>query len=116
MGLEDFDDFVQYTHRSENLADVTGRRDPSDAGDPLTALAVDPSGGESLNFWWHLRLADLIVAPPPAVSQVAQPLDHYYGVIGVEWGALGFRGSPPARPTSPATWRPGSPCTPESSG
>lgn len=62
------------------------------AGDALTALIIDPSEGESLNFWWHLRLADLIVAPPTPVSPVAQPLDQYYGVIGVEWGALGFPG------------------------
>jgi prepilin-type N-terminal cleavage/methylation domain-containing protein len=60
------------------------------AGDPLTALTVDGASGESLNFWWHLRLADLVVAPPPAVTQIAQPLNHFYGVVGVEWGAFGF--------------------------
>ena len=60
------------------------------AGDPLTALTVDGASGESLNFWWHLRLADLVVAPPPSVTQVAQPLNHFYGVVGVEWGAVGF--------------------------
>ena len=63
---------------------------PPPAGDPLTALTVDATAGESLNFWWHLRLADLIVAPPPSVTQVAQPLNHFYGVVGVEWGALEF--------------------------
>jgi hypothetical protein len=26
------------------------------------------------------------------VTQVAQPLNHFYGVVGVEWGALGFPG------------------------
>jgi hypothetical protein len=60
------------------------------AGDPLTALTVDGANGESLNFWWHLRLADLVVAPPLAVTQVAQPLNQFYGVVGVEWEALGF--------------------------
>lgn len=60
------------------------------AGDPLTALTVDATTGESLNFWWHLRLADLLIAPPPTVTQVAQPVNPYHGVTGVEWGALGF--------------------------
>jgi prepilin-type N-terminal cleavage/methylation domain-containing protein len=63
---------------------------PPPASDPLTTLTIDATTGESLNFWWHLRLADLVVAPPPSVTQVAQPLNHFYGVVGVEWGALGF--------------------------
>lgn len=65
---------------------------PPPATDPLTTLTVDATTGESLNFWWHLRLADLVVAPPPPVTQVAQPLNHFYGVVGAEWGALGFPG------------------------
>jgi prepilin-type N-terminal cleavage/methylation domain-containing protein len=65
---------------------------PPPASDPLTTLTIDATTGESLNFWWHLRLADLVVAPPPSVTQVAQPLNHFYGVVGVEWGALGFPG------------------------
>ncbi len=63
---------------------------PPPAGDPMTTLTVDAASGESLNFWWHLRLADLIIAPPTPVTPVAQPLNHYAGVIGVEWGPLGF--------------------------
>jgi hypothetical protein len=65
---------------------------PPPAGDPLSALTVDATGGESLNFWWHLRLAGLVVAPPRSVTQVAQPLNYYFGVVGVEWGVLGFPG------------------------
>ena len=60
------------------------------AGDPLSTLTVDSTSGESLNFWWHLRLADLINVPPATVTPVAQPLNHFYGVVGVEWGALAF--------------------------
>ena len=60
------------------------------AGDPLSALTVDGTSGESLNFWWHLRLADLVASPPSTVTQVAQPLDQYRGVFGVEWGVLGI--------------------------
>jgi prepilin-type N-terminal cleavage/methylation domain-containing protein len=65
---------------------------PPPASDPLTTLTIDATTGESLNFWWHLRLADLVVAPPQSVTQVAQPLNHFYGVVGVEWGSLGFPG------------------------
>lgn len=65
-------------------------QDPPPAGDPLVALTVDATSGESLNFWWHLRLGGLIVAPPPVITPVAQPLNAYAGVVGVEWGVLGF--------------------------
>lgn len=63
---------------------------PPPAGDPLVSLVVDAAQGESLNFWWHLRLADLIIAPPQVVTPVAQPLNFYSGVVGVEWAVLGF--------------------------
>lgn len=65
-------------------------QDPPPAGDPLVALVVNALQGESLNFWWHLRLAQLVMAPPPVISLVAQPLNYFSGVTGVEWGALGF--------------------------
>jgi hypothetical protein len=63
---------------------------PPPGGDPLVTLTVDSATGESLNFWWQIRLAELIIAPPPAITPVAQPLNAYAGVIGVEWGVFGF--------------------------
>jgi hypothetical protein len=69
---------------------------PPPPGDPMVTLTIDPASvpipgdGESLNFWWHLRLAGLIVAPPTPITPVAPPLNHYAGVIGVEWAPLGF--------------------------
>lgn len=65
---------------------------PPPTTDPLTTLTIDATTGESLNFWWHLRLAELVAAPPPSVTPVAQPVNHFYGVVGVEWGALEFPG------------------------
>jgi hypothetical protein len=62
----------------------------------MVSLVIDPASvpvpgdGESLNFWWHLRLAELIIAPPPVVTPIAQPLNAFSGVVGVEWGVLGF--------------------------
>src|SRR5512134_1644217 len=32
-------------------------QDPPPAGNPLVALTVDATTGESLNFWWQIRLA-----------------------------------------------------------
>jgi prepilin-type N-terminal cleavage/methylation domain-containing protein len=65
---------------------------PPPPGDPLVSLVIDPAtgDGESLNFWWHLRLAQLIIAPPLPIPPVAPPLNHYSGVIGVQWAPLGF--------------------------
>jgi hypothetical protein len=63
---------------------------PPPGGDPMTTLTVDAASGESLNFWWHLRLAELIIAPPPVITPVAQPLNGFSGVVGVEWAVLGF--------------------------
>jgi hypothetical protein len=65
-------------------------RDPPPAGDPLATLVVNSGGGETLNYWWHLRLADLVDAPPGDVSIVAQPLNRFAGITGVEQDALGF--------------------------
>ncbi len=63
---------------------------PPPPGNPLVALTVDATAGESLNFWWQLRLAELVVAPPPVFTPVAQPLNAFAGVVGVEWAVLGF--------------------------
>ncbi|MFO1362425.1 MAG: prepilin-type N-terminal cleavage/methylation domain-containing protein [Burkholderiales bacterium] len=65
-------------------------QDPPPAGNPLTALTVDAVSGESLNFWWQIRLAELVTAPPPVITPVAQPLNAFAGVVGVEWAVFGF--------------------------
>jgi hypothetical protein len=63
---------------------------PPPGGNPMVTLTVDAATGESLNFWWQIRLAELVVAPPPVITPVAQPLNAYSGVVGVEWGVFGF--------------------------
>ena len=63
---------------------------PPPGGDTLVTLTVDAVTGESLNFWWQIRLAELVIAPPPVITPVAQPLNAYAGVVGVEWGVFGF--------------------------
>jgi hypothetical protein len=64
--------------------------DPPPGGDPLATLTVSATEGETLNYWWHLRLAELVATPPPGVSIVAQPLNPFAGVIGVQQDAIGF--------------------------
>ena len=63
-------------------------------GDPPpanpTTLTVDGTQGETLNYWWHLRLAELVALPPPEVSIVAQPLNSFGGIVGVQQDAMGF--------------------------
>jgi len=65
-------------------------RDPPPAGDPMATLTVDDTQGETLNYWWHLRLADLVAVPPASVSIVAQPLNPFAGIIGVQQDAMGL--------------------------
>lgn len=65
-------------------------RDPPPAGDPVAALTVDATEGETLNYWWHLRLAELVALPPASVSIVAQPLNPFGGIVGVQQDAMGF--------------------------
>lgn len=64
--------------------------DPPPAGDPMATLTVNSAGGETLNYWWHLRLAELIAIPPANVPIVAQPLNPFAGIIGVQQDAVGF--------------------------
>jgi Prokaryotic N-terminal methylation motif len=63
-------------------------------GDPPPAnpatLTVNGTQGETLNYWWHLRLAELIDLPPSTVPIVAQPLTPFGGIVGVQQDAMGF--------------------------
>jgi prepilin-type N-terminal cleavage/methylation domain-containing protein len=64
--------------------------DPAPAGNPMATLIVDASQGETLNYWWHLRLSELVPLPPPEITVIAQPLNPFAGVIGVQQNAMGF--------------------------
>ncbi len=64
--------------------------DDAPAGDPMTELTVNASQGETLNYWWHLRLAGLVPSPPLGLSLASQPRNPFDGVIGVQANAIGF--------------------------
>ena len=58
----------------------------------LGSFTIDGTAGESLNFWWHLRLAGLVREPPGAASIASQPKNGFAGLIGVQTGGAGLQG------------------------
>jgi len=68
---------------------LSGNYGDAPPADPMT-LAVDGAQGETLNYWWHLRLAELVELPPTTVTIVAQPLNPFAGIVGVQQDAMGF--------------------------
>jgi hypothetical protein len=57
-----------------------------------TALVVDQTQGESLNFWWHLRLAGLLTGPESGAGAATPPTHALGGRMGVQQGAFGMQG------------------------
>ncbi|MCX7891092.1 MAG: hypothetical protein N2544_01825 [Burkholderiales bacterium] len=58
----------------------------------LSGFTVDALGGESLAFWWHLRLAGLASGVATGASALGQPLHAAGGIMGAEHEALGLAG------------------------
>jgi prepilin-type N-terminal cleavage/methylation domain-containing protein len=53
-------------------------------------VTVDNSQGESMNFWWHLRLAGLAYGPTHGAGAATPPTSSLGGRIGVQSGGLGM--------------------------
>jgi prepilin-type N-terminal cleavage/methylation domain-containing protein len=70
---------------------LSGRFDAS-APSSLAGFTVDASGGESLAFWWHMRLAGLIPGASSGPAALTQPVHAYAGILGVQQGAYGLAG------------------------
>ena len=58
----------------------------------VSALVVDQTQGESLNFWWHLRLAGLVTGPQSGAGAATPPTHALGGRMGSQQGAFGLRG------------------------
>jgi prepilin-type N-terminal cleavage/methylation domain-containing protein len=58
---------------------------------PAAPTAGDDAG-ESLNFWWHTRLAGFIPGPTTGAGAYSQPTNAVGGRVGVQTGALGLPG------------------------
>ncbi len=59
-------------------------------GDPLTALTVDATQGETLNFWWHLRLGGFVQHTPGIANPAMPPANGFGGIVGVQQSGLGL--------------------------
>ncbi len=58
----------------------------------LQTFTIDATQGESLNYWWHLRLAEFLPRAPGAASTAAQPLNAFAGIVGVQMNGAGLAG------------------------
>jgi hypothetical protein len=61
---------------------------------PLNASAfvVDRTQGESLNIWWHLRLAGVLTGPDSGADATTPPMHALGGRMGIQQGAFGMQG------------------------
>jgi type II secretory pathway pseudopilin PulG len=65
---------------------------PAPAASALQTFTIDASQGESLNYWWHLRLSDFVLRPPGSASAATQPLNAFAGIVGVQMNGAGLAG------------------------
>jgi len=70
---------------------LSGNYNDLPPANPAT-MTVDASTGESLNFWWHLRLAGFLVGPAGGPTAATPPVNAFGGVIGVQTGGAGLIG------------------------
>lgn len=70
---------------------ISGLFDDRHVGDPST-LVVNGSQGESLAFWWHLRLAGIIPGPTSGPGAADAARHALGGMVGVQAGAFGALG------------------------
>lgn len=62
------------------------------AASALQSFVIDSSEGESLNSWWHLRLAGFVPRASGTASMAAQPLNAFAGIVGVQMNGAGLAG------------------------
>jgi Tfp pilus assembly protein PilE len=62
------------------------------AASALQTFTIDASQGESLNYWWHLRLSEFVARAPGAATMATQPLNAFAGIVGVQMNGAGLAG------------------------
>jgi prepilin-type N-terminal cleavage/methylation domain-containing protein len=70
---------------------IGGAYDQAPPGLATFDPASDPNH-ESLNFWWHMRLAGFVSGPTTGRGAYAQPNNGLNGLVGVQNGGLGLYG------------------------
>jgi prepilin-type N-terminal cleavage/methylation domain-containing protein len=80
--------WVAYGAKSGNGDGIVGGayNAAAPAGDPATSLTINTStgAGESLNFWWHMRLSGFVSGPQQGPGAANQPDNTVGGILGVE--------------------------------
>ncbi|MCC6611460.1 MAG: prepilin-type N-terminal cleavage/methylation domain-containing protein [Burkholderiales bacterium] len=71
---------------------ISGLYRDTPPADP-TAMTVNNTQGESLNFWWHLRAAGFIPGPTQGAGAATQPNNAVGGIVGVQNGAFAAPGN-----------------------
>ena len=72
---------------------VSGKYMSTPPIDPTgAAFVVDNSQNESLNFWWHLRIAGFVAGPATGPGAASQPSNASGGILGVQVSGLDFTG------------------------
>jgi prepilin-type N-terminal cleavage/methylation domain-containing protein len=61
----------------------------------FAAFTVDNATGESLNFWWHLRLAGFVAGATSGQAAWSQPVNAVGGQVGVQNGSPGINAASP---------------------
>jgi hypothetical protein len=70
---------------------ISGRYSDEHVGDP-SMLVVNGTRGESLAFWWHLRLAGIVPGPSSGFGAVDVPRHALGGMVGVQGSEFGGPG------------------------
>ena len=72
---------------------VSGKYMDAPPFDPTAGgFTVDNSQNESLNFWWHLRIAGFVAGPATGPGAASQPGNASGGILGVQVSGLDFTG------------------------
>ena len=61
-------------------------------GDPV-GMTVDNTSNESLNFWWHLRLAGFVAGPTSGAGSASPPSNAVGGIVGAQSAGMGLPGN-----------------------
>lgn len=72
---------------------VSGKyMDPPPFDPTAGGFTVDNNQHESLNFWWHLRIAGFVAGPATGPGAASQPSNASGGILGVQVSGLDLTG------------------------
>ncbi len=69
-----------------------GYDDTPPAASALGTFPINATAGETLNYWWHLRLAGFVPRPAGLASMASQPQNAFGGIVGIQMNGAGLAG------------------------